>query len=211
MKAFVVRPCVIACAEKANYIFFFWITAQKAALPDWKMICLLKENQSGRVLFWFCAQWISYWCDVCCASAFMRLFQHHLRSLHNIIQTKLFWGNILGAWMSSSDCVKGTKFTAPFTFRLHQFYPCVASHSHVNGGRKRRGKPMCLPLHLPGRHLRVLHHIGTQRWQDVVRRQQELRWRPQMGFLSWPRYEYYLWVFFSCCRSGGWIFPQKTE
>ena len=107
--SFVVQPCVISCAEKQIiYFLFFWITAQKAGLPDWKMICLLKENQSGRVLFWFCAQWISYWCDVCCASAFMRPFQHHLRSLHNIIQTKLFWGNILGIRMSSSDCVKGT-------------------------------------------------------------------------------------------------------
>jgi len=60
-------------------------------------------------------------------------------------------------------------------------------YSHVHGGRERGGEPVRLPLHLPGRHLRGLHHLRTQRRQDVVRLHQELRRRPQVGLLSRPR------------------------
>lgn len=61
--------------------------------------------------------------------------------------------------------------------------------SHVDSGRKCRGKPMRLSIHFPGKHLRLLHLIWTQRWQDVVCHHQELRWRPQVGLLSRSRFE----------------------
>lgn len=70
-------------------------------------------------------------------------------------------------------------------FRILLSFPI----SHVDSGRKRRGKPVRLSLHFPGKHLRVLHLIWTQRWQDVVCHHQELRWRPQMGLLSRSRCE----------------------
>lgn len=71
--------------------------------------------------------------------------------------------------------------------------------SHVDGGRKRRGKPVHLSIHFPGKHLRLLHLIWTQRWQDVVCHHQELWWRPQMGLLSRSRCE------------GASDFPHFTE
>lgn len=36
MKAFVVRPCVIACAEKANYIYIFLNNSTKSSLARLK-------------------------------------------------------------------------------------------------------------------------------------------------------------------------------
>lgn len=181
----------------------FSLKQHKTSLARLKIVSLwTKINLHGLFLFFLPCGWVN---DVCCASCFHGTV-FNITCAHCTISYKPNYSGRCLAYGYVHKKMRQTKSTSLFVFL--QFY-FLLLNSHVHSGRKRRRKPVCLPLHLPRRRLWVLHLIWTQRRQDVVRNHQELWWWPQMGVLSWPRYGSMGW--YCLCEGSSTVYISTRQ